>query len=773
MLAKRWIAAILFCISVLKAFRLSARALACSFPALGRALLGPRPATALAALDAAARRAQRLLLEEQSEPNAWTCKAFARARLEGFPGLCAEAGAEPSLHLPSVGSLGASHVGRLVAVRGTVIRASPPSLEEHQRLLECARCRHRFLVELDPETGEMPPGPSECPSNSSAASNRAGRQCAGRNFRPPQPHQPYHRDHQVLRVQEQMRTIGLGSTPKTVTVVFTEDLVDMAAPGDDVEVAGVITRRWDKSILRPDARCHVDLTLYANSVRVLNPRDGRGTGDASSLPVSASEDTWERTFWSRHSDTPLEGRDEILQALCPQVYGLRLPKLAVALTLVGGDPLAREGPGPQTRGDCHLLLVGDPGTGKSQLMKCAAKLSARSVLTTGKGSSGVGLTAAAVKDGGQWVLEAGALVLADGGLCCIDEFGGIREADRAGLHEAMEQQTVSVAKAGLVVKLNTRTAVLAVTNPVPGKRVDPTEDISSAAGIPGPLLSRFDMVLYIRDPHDESHDRRISNHVLGLPGNVGDCRALEPVPSGAFWTRERLAEYVVHCRAAARPEMSRDAERLLSAYYQMQRTHVGSLGRAAGRTTLRLLESLVRVAQAHARFMCRGAVALQDAVVSILLSEAATQTSPLIGSMDRFLDFPECPDREYAALEEQVLRSLQPALDSLGPLPPPSPGCDILEEKEGEGEPTPPQPPPPPPPPFERFVEVENLPPNVAAAACPGPRPQALKRPAPEGGFEGEPLLLGRVSEPRRVDEEATAAAPPTTCWDGADDLDF
>ena len=183
-------------------------------------------------------------------------------------------------------------------------------------------------VLLDPETGEMPPGPSECPSNSSAAGNRAGRQCAGRNFRPPQPHQPYHRDHQVLRVQEQMRTIGLGTTPKTVTVVLTEDLVDLAAPGDDVEVAGVITRRWDKSSLRPDARCHVDLALHANSVQVLNPRNGRRDSDASSTWASASDDPWERTFWSRHTDAPMEGRDEILRALCPQVYGLRLPKLA-------------------------------------------------------------------------------------------------------------------------------------------------------------------------------------------------------------------------------------------------------------------------------------------------------------------------------------------------------------------------------------------------------------------------------------------------------------
>ena len=134
--------------------------------------------------------------------------------------------------------------------------------------------------------------------------------------------------------------------------------------------------------------------------------------------------------------------------------------------------------------------------------------------------------------------------------------------------------------------------------------------------------------------------------------------------------------------------------------------------------------------------------------------------------MDRFLDFPERPDREQAALEEQVLRALQPALDSLGPFHPPRQGCEDLEEEDGDRGPTPP-------PPFEQFVELENLPPNVAATACPGSRLEALKRPAPEGGFEGEPLLLGRVSEPCQVEGLTEVAAPPTTCWEDADDLDF
>ena len=456
----------------------------------------------------------------------------------------------------------------------------------------------------------------------------------------------------------------------------------------------------------------------------------------------------------------------------------------------------------RVRGDCHLLLVGDPGTGKSQLMKCAGRLSARAVLTTGKGTSGAGLTAAAVKDGGQWALEAGALVLADGGLCCIDEFGGIREADRAGLHEAMEQQTVSIAKAGLVVKLNTRAAVLAIMNPQPGLRVDPSEDISSATGLPGPLLSRFDMVLRVRDPRDEAHDRRVSSHVLGIGDEAGPsdatggqdggssgggdtCRALAALGSGPepseLWTRDSLALYVAHCRAAPRPEISREAERLLSAYYQLQRGRANPIGRPVGRTTIRMLESLVRVAQAHARLLCRRVVALQDAIVSIVLSEASTQTSEILGSMDRFQNFPERADSEYAILEEQVLRTLQPALDSLGPefAPPLSGGEDDPVEIPGitslgtagaraqSGSPDPNNEVAPLPLPFERFVDVENIEPNVALAPG-GPGGLFLARPPskrsePTDGFD-EP-------EPRETAVESGPRAHTQARWEDADDL--
>jgi len=528
--------------------------------------------------------------------------------------------------LEELRSLRQFHLNQLIRTEGVVAACTPILPQLYMIKFDCTKCGYVLGPFYQNQEKEVNPGTCpECQSQGPFAINQEV---------------SLYKNYQRLTIQEAPGKVSAGRMPRSKDVILTADLCDSCKPGDEVMITGVYSNQYDSSLNTKQGFPVFTTVILANHIL---RRDEKSEADKLT-------DEDKKIIHNLAKDETIGER--IIASIAPSVYGHDDIKRALALSLFGG---VSKNPGDKhkVRGDINVLLCGDPGTAKSQFLKYVQNIAPRAVFSTGQGASAVGLTAYVARSPvtKEWTLEAGALVLADKGVCLIDEFDKMNDQDRTSIHEAMEQQSISISKAGIVTSLQARCAVIAAANPI-GGRYDASMTFSENVDLTEPILSRFDILCVVKDVADPIVDESlarfvVANHMLSHPlGDDTDRENMKKTEAQLASTsalasvekipQDILKKYILYAREKIHPKLHQmDQDKVAKVYSELRRE---SMSTGSVPITVRHIESMLRMAEANAKMHLREFVSQDDISMAIRVTLEAfisTQKHSVSKSMAR------------------------------------------------------------------------------------------------------------------------------------------
>uniref|UniRef100_A0A8C0FKI4 DNA replication licensing factor MCM5 n=1 Tax=Bubo bubo TaxID=30461 RepID=A0A8C0FKI4_BUBBB len=537
-------------------------------------------------------------------------------------------------------------MSHLVKIPGIVIAATPVRAKATRISIQCRSCRNTI------SNIAVRPGLEGYALPRKCNAEQAGRPKCSLDPYFIMPDKCKCVDFQVLKLQESPDAVPHGEMPRHLQLYCDRYLCDKVVPGNRVTVMGIYSIKKSAQS-KNRSRDNVGIGIRSAYIRVVGIQvDVEGSGHSFAGSVTPQEEEELRRLAAMPNIY-----ETIAKSIAPSIYGSTDIKKAIACLLFGGSR-KRLPDGLTRRGDINLLMLGDPGTAKSQLLKFVEKCSPIGVYTSGKGSSAAGLTASVIRDPSSrsFFMEGGAMVLADGGVVCIDEFDKMREDDRVAIHEAMEQQTISIAKAGITTTLNSRCSVLAAANSVFG-RWDETKGEENIDFMPT-ILSRFDMIFIVKDEHNEERDMTLAKHVMSL--HVSALTQTQAVEGEI--DLNKLKKFISFCRTKCGPRLSAAAAEKLKNRYILMRSGTRQHEQESDRRssipiTIRQLEAIVRIAESLGKMKLQPFATEADVEEALRLFQVSTLDAAMSGSLSGAEGFTTQEDQEMLShIEKQLKR---------------------------------------------------------------------------------------------------------------------